>query len=501
MQLPVIVDIVIGLLFIYLILSLLASELQELLATVLQWRAEHLKRSVTMMISGGYEPAIEGMSPDEVQADLERAKDLTNRLYNNPLINTLNYEAAGLIARGFRRIFRSIYNFLSFNTRIFGQRNGGPSYLPAGTFSDALLSTLHIPDIVRLVSAKRLAIFARNVVVGVRHILQGSLSDPVVAQAIDRFNKRLGLVISDYRNQKFDLLGSVQRLERTTDQFIETIRVRAPQVNIDELLLYRNEIFQQDDEHQALIATLLPTVDEILRDIQAKRGLYDEIYGALQDLDNKDSKLRQNIERALDILPQSTQDSLGRLATKARSRAQAVQDDIQEFQTELESWYDRAQERAGGVYRRNARGISLIMGLALAIASNADTFYIIRSLSRNTVLREAVTSYAEQAVNEIDPADLQQEGRNILDQPAIRDSLDPALNDIALPIGWGLGHWEKQMNPDPENPPRDFITWLWIRLRVFAGWMVTGIAIAMGAPFWFDLLSKLIQVKSSKSTK
>lgn len=500
MQLPAIVDIAIGLLFIYLILSLLASELQELLATVLQWRAEHLKRSVEMLLAGGSQPAMAGMSREEMDADLYRAKDLANRLYDNPLINTLNYEAAGILARFFRRIFQGIYNFFRFNTHIFGQRNGGPSYLPSDTFADALLSTLHIPDVIRLVSAKRLSIFARNVVVGVRHILQSQLSDPVVAQAIDRFNKRLGLVVSDYRNQKFDLLGSVERLERTTDQFIETLRVRSPQVNTDELVLYRNEIFQQDDEHQALIATLLPSVDEILRDLQAKRGLYDEIYGALQDLDDKDSKLRQNIERALDILPQSTQDSLGRLATKARGKAQAVQDDLVEFRTELESWFDRSQERAAGVYRRNARGISLILGLVLAVASNADTFYIVRSLSRNTVLREAVTTYAERAVNEVDPTDLQSSGRNILAQPAIRESIDPALNDIALPIGWGLGHWEKQMNPDPKNPPRDFLTWLWIRVRVVAGWLVTGIAISMGAPFWFDLLTKLVKVKRSKTS-
>ncbi|MEM9770305.1 MAG: hypothetical protein AAF889_01670 [Cyanobacteria bacterium P01_D01_bin.73] len=500
MQLPAIVDIAIGLLFIYLILSLLASELQELVATLLQWRAEHLKRSVEMMLAGGSEPTIDGMSQDEVTADLNRAKDLADRVYNNPLINTLNYEAAGILARFFRRIFNGFYTFFRFNTNIFGDRNGGPSYIPSATFADALTSTLRIPDIVRLVSAKRLSIFARNVVVGVRHILQPHLSDPVVAQAIDRFSKRLGLILADYRNEKFDLLSSLVRLERTTDQFIETLQVRAPQIGTEELVLYRNEIFQQDDNHQALLATLLPTVDEILRDIQAKRGIYNEIYGALQDIDDPNSKLRQNVERALDILPQSTQDSLGQLAAKVRSKTQEVQNDVAEFQKEVEAWYGRAQDRAAGVYRRNARGMSLVLGLILAVASNADTFYIVRSLSRNTILRQAVTNYAEQAIVEIKPEDLQDNDKNLLSQPAIRESLDPALNDIALPIGWGLGHWEKQMNPDPQNPPRDFFSWLWIRFRVLAGWVVTGIAISMGAPFWFDLLSKLVRVKRSKSS-
>ncbi len=218
MQLPVIVDIAIGLLFVYLILSLLASELQELIATLLQWRAQHLKRSVEMMLAGGSEPKLEGMNQDEVAADVQRAKELADRVYNNPLINTLNYEAAGLLAQFFRRIFNGVYTFFRFNTNIFGDRSGGPSYIPSTTFADALTSTLRIPDMVRLVSGKRLSIFSRNVVVGVRHILQPHLSDPVVAQAIDRFSKRLGLILTDYRNEKFDLLGSVVSLDLTTEQ-------------------------------------------------------------------------------------------------------------------------------------------------------------------------------------------------------------------------------------------------------------------------------------------
>ncbi|MGD1936920.1 MAG: hypothetical protein ACFCA4_05130 [Cyanophyceae cyanobacterium] len=493
MQLPVIVDIAIGLLFIYLILSLLASELQELIATLLQWRAQHLKRSVQMMLAGGSEPQLEGMSQDEIAADVLRAKDLADRVYNNPLINTLNYEAAGLLARFFRRIFNGIYTFFRFNTNIFGDRNGGPSYIPGSTFADALTSTLRIPDMVRVVSAKRLSIFSRNVVVGVRHILQPHLSDPVVAQAIDRFSKRLGLIIADYRNEKFDLLGSVVRLERTTDQFVETLRVRSPHIGVEELVLYRNEIFQQDDQHQALIATLLPTVDEVLRDVQAKRGIYNELRGALQDIDDPNSKLRINIERALDILPQGTQDGLTLIAAKARGKAQGVQNDLAEFQNELEAWYDRAQDRAAGVYRRNARGMSLILGVVIAVASNADTFYIVRSLSRNSILRGAISSYAEQTIINETPESLR--GSELIKE------LDPELNNITLPIGWGLGHLDKQMSTDSGEKPKDFFPWLWVRIRMLAGWIVTGIAISMGAPFWFDLLSKLVNVKRSKSTE
>lgn len=75
MNLSVILDIAIGLIFIYLILSLLASEVQELLSTILQWRAEHLKKSIEILLAGG------SKTPEE-----ERAIELANSLYKNPLI-------------------------------------------------------------------------------------------------------------------------------------------------------------------------------------------------------------------------------------------------------------------------------------------------------------------------------------------------------------------------------------------------------------------------------
>ena len=52
MNLPFILDIAIGLIFIYLILSLLASEIQEFLSTVFQWRAKHLKDSIENLLAG-----------------------------------------------------------------------------------------------------------------------------------------------------------------------------------------------------------------------------------------------------------------------------------------------------------------------------------------------------------------------------------------------------------------------------------------------------------------
>ncbi|MEI6380393.1 MAG: hypothetical protein WCO81_05850 [Cyanobacteriota bacterium ELA615] len=51
-SLPIILEVVIGLSFLYLILSLLASEIQESFTAFLQWRAKHLKKSIYRMLGG-----------------------------------------------------------------------------------------------------------------------------------------------------------------------------------------------------------------------------------------------------------------------------------------------------------------------------------------------------------------------------------------------------------------------------------------------------------------
>ena len=80
MNLPFILDVALGLIFIYLILSLLASEIQELLTTVLQWRAEHLRRSIEILLAG-----------DAQNSEIPEVIQLVNKIYGNPLIKLMGY--------------------------------------------------------------------------------------------------------------------------------------------------------------------------------------------------------------------------------------------------------------------------------------------------------------------------------------------------------------------------------------------------------------------------
>jgi hypothetical protein len=70
MNLPSILNVAIGLVFIYLILSLLSSEIQEILATLLQWRAKHLQQSIELLVYGG----------NKVQSRIVKTEEKTDNL-------------------------------------------------------------------------------------------------------------------------------------------------------------------------------------------------------------------------------------------------------------------------------------------------------------------------------------------------------------------------------------------------------------------------------------
>ena len=68
------------------------------------------------------------------------------------------------------------------------------------------------------------------------------------------------------------------------------------------------------------------------------------------------------------------------------------------------------------------------------------------------------------------------------------------IKSLGLPIGWSGGD---QFNTWPGNHWKRPGGW-WDQLQFhWLGWFITAIAISLGAPFWFDLLNKFIVVRST----
>lgn len=268
MNLPLVVDIAIALIFIYLIFSLLTSEIQELITTLLQWRAVHLKESIEGLFAGKNDTT-----------ELQRARKLANRLYTNPVINTLNQEAKGFFAsipRRFNQILGKYLLIIFKRENVFGDRNSGPSYIASESFANSFLDTLGIPVVIQKFTLLRMQDFKSNLIAQIAAELQDAsihgvyettlkidlvnkedetqlqellkqnfgVDDPsqglTVLKQFYNFRKNLENTIKAYQSGGLDLVATVNRLEEILTQYINEIKVKFPEPSEPQYELIKN---------------------------------------------------------------------------------------------------------------------------------------------------------------------------------------------------------------------------------------------------------------------
>jgi hypothetical protein len=174
-------------------------------------------------------------------------------------------------------------------------------------------------------------------------------------------------------------------------------------------------------------------------------------------------------------------DALGNLTNlRKRLRALALNGEatLLEVKSGLESWFDDSMARLEGAYKRWATLCLFLVGLALSVALNAPSTTVAQKLWTDPVTRSAVAAAASKVLAEgADPGQL----------TSVADAADK-LTQLSLPIGW-----------QPEDGPRlwqnGLLTGhLWMTIL---GWLLTALFVMMGAPSWFDLLSKLVSLRAS----
>ena len=131
--------------------------------------------------------------------------------------------------------------------------------------------------------------------------------------------------------------------------------------------------------------------------------------------------------------------------------------DLQQLQDMLAGWFDNAMARMSGAYKRSQLLISLLLSLLLAIMFNIDSIHLFRILWQQPAL-----------------------AAHLKDVPT---ALDPAVIDalMALPIGWT--RFPPVLNAD-------------FALQV-VGWLITATTTLFGAPFWFDLMQRVVRMRAT----
>lgn len=243
--------------------------------------------------------------------------------------------------------------------------------------------------------------------------------------------------------------------------------------------------------------------------------------------DKKISDLKAGIKSYR--LPSSIEDYLLNLADEAGG-------DISKFSEAIQNWFDNTMINATEWYKRNMQVMLFIIGLFIAWFFNVDTIGISKKLSVDKDARaqlvQLASSYIEsnhyqarfdsvRTLNSVGEADFHVKMDSLL---AIKDDLVKEISVSHSIIGGGTWlpdaiRWNEGVLLTPDinalllpAPDTGVIIqkigfgdkvlyafkMLWKNLL---GYLITAMALSLGAPFWFDVLNKLMKLKSAISHK
>jgi hypothetical protein len=138
----------------------------------------------------------------------------------------------------------------------------------------------------------------------------------------------------------------------------------------------------------------------------------------------------------------------------------------------VESWFNDRMARASGWYKRRMQLFSLGLAGAVTVVFNADTLHLATRLWNDAALRQSIVLAAQQLQNAGPaPADAA-----VSDLGTRLTSQSQSLLSAGLPLGWSHAN---------------------VEALTLVGWCVTALMVSLGAGFWFDVLSKALQLRGS----
>jgi hypothetical protein len=182
-------------------------------------------------------------------------------------------------------------------------------------------------------------------------------------------------------------------------------------------------------------------------------------------------------------LPDPARSTLLALAKSARGSTTA-------FRTLVARWYDDNMTRVSGWYKRHVTLFLVGLALVVTVACNINTITLARTLYTNQDARQAL-------VNQADALTICPSGQAARCASQANNAVT-RLGQTSLPLFW-------QTSNPACTTPRAQCSWLervgldsasgWAIAVI--GWLIAIVALTMGAPFWFNLLSKIASLRAT----
>ena len=184
---------------------------------------------------------------------------------------------------------------------------------------------------------------------------------------------------------------------------------------------------------------------------------------------------------------------------------QDAQFDVAELEKRIAAWFNQSGDRSTGWFRRELSLYLFGIGLVTAIFLDADTLRMFEKLSTDQNLRQMYVEQATQMVAAQAASDAKQADATKLMCSAFDVASSDCKPDVALKrtlaeitplVGFDL--YASELSREKKCPDcwiGGVSLWFWVLKAT--GLFLTAAAVSLGAPFWFDMLQKVVQIRSS----
>ncbi len=430
MYLEALLEVIIGIIFIWLVISTATMQLQEWIASIFHLRAQDLYNAIQGMLG---------------------SRNLTLLFYDHPIIR-------GLSPKG------------------NGSKNN-PSYIPANQFSTVLINIL----------------------------TNASSESAMLVYGMYDLPSKLKL-IKDRKKRKraHEELNHLFELAQLTDSTQDGGA-------LDNLILatLEKKINDFGERH----TELKPAVRGLIENAHANREKLDKTMISLPELREKPTRIKSLLTGALamGIINPGLKSTMNALMLGSENWKAEDADSLQPIRTNIETWFTDAMDRITGWYKRKTQFSTFLIGLFCALLLNIDSIQMANHFWQEPALRETINANADLLIS-------QYSAESGTSQPDALSAIQFLQDQYpSLPIGWNFSPVQApdiqdcSFSPDngevfglaldnrclrPSDTLDDTNGWSWSLIKVF-GLILTGLASSQGSSFWFDILSRIVNIRST----
>ena len=448
MNLGAIAEVAIGIIFVWIVLSLTTIQIQEWISTRLDKRARDMEDAIHEMLAN---------------------PNLKAQFYDHPVIRGLTSKKRKEPSRIPSWFYR--YPLLRGFTR---EKRRIPSYIPSQQFA--------------------LTLFDITMTAGT----ESSLIQQGLLKIRDDLQKERNISPERAVIEELNILIEFARSAATTEAGTAFTK--------NTLAILKKKA----EEFSLKYPDLRPVIDAALSEANRRKADIDELLKSKDAPRGSDpfASFRRGVA-ALSVISPEVNQTLNALLLNVEEYVTQGETNLAKTRKNVEKWFDDSMDRVSGTFKRYSQMMALIIGLILALVLNVDSIDLTLYLWREPAVRQALAQNA--ATFELTQAELEANP-----QEALQNFRDQFVG-LSLPVGWGFNRGEGaaladancQLFPGANQafgipiigskvcivPPQSTNQAnLAIKLMGIA---LTALAARQGAPFWFDILKRLVNLRGT----